>query len=151
MIIINAETCRKGLNLTEEKYAERFERRNLVNKNNWRKIWEYAKEKHENRLGRLNFDENQDRFIRDVERKINNVLHGDIASATINFPEPAARNSNKRQRMEAEDENQLSGAERERLNYLEERNAELERKLQNFTILENLFREEGRRGNRFTF
>ena len=152
MIIINAELCRKGLNLTEENYAERFRKKNLVKKTNWRKIWNFAKEKHEKNLGKLSFNDNQQPFIRDVERKINSVLCGDSETVTINFPEPEPRNSNKRQRMDGEERiNPLSGEERERLNYLEERNAELERKLQNFTVLENLFKEEGRRGNRFTY
>ena len=152
MIIINAEICRKGLDITEEKYTERLQRKNLANKNNWRKIWNYAKQKHQQRLGQLPFDDNQQPFIRNVELKINAILCGNSDSVTIEFPEPVPRNSNKRPRREEGNQpNPLSNQERERLNYLEERIAELERKLQNFTVLENLFKEEGRRGNRFTY
>lgn len=148
MIVINNETCRKALKLSEERYQERKWRRNLVNKTSWSIVWKYAKEKHENLLGSIaeHLNENDRRVMVNIERQINRVLNSDQDQAIIEFDQPSARHSDKRQRI-GED----GGARTEREVYLEARVAELEAKLQNFTILENLFKEENRRGNRFTY
>ena len=103
--------------MTKENFEYRMKKKNLVTKTNWRKIWDYAKRNHEKRLGPLQFNDNQQHFIREVERQINHVLCG-VSSVTITFPEPEARNAYKRPRVEEENQNPLSVTERERMVYL---------------------------------
>ena len=151
MIIIKNELCRKALGLSTENWEERKFRKNLVNRNNWRKIWEFAREQHEKIFGDISnkLNLNERRVMLAIERDINSVLNDTKPEAIIKFDEPAPRTSQKRPRIDVEPN--VQGAHSDREAYLEARVEELETKLRNFTVLENLFKEEGRRGNRFTY
>ena len=119
MIIIKNELCRKALGLSTENWEERKFRKNLVNRNNWRKIWEFAREQHEKIFGDISnkLNLNERRVMLAIERDINSVLNDTKPEAIIKFDEPAPRTSQKRPRIDVEPN--VQGAHSDREAYLE--------------------------------
>ena len=96
MIIITPEICRKGLNLSEFDFNQRMARKNLArHDSNWQKIWTYAKERHERRLGSIRdqFDDTTTLARQDIKRKITKVLNGSpLEKIEFNSQESNKRN-----------------------------------------------------------
>ena len=149
MIIITPEICRKGLKLSVEEFNHKRERKNLARTDSdWRKIWSYAKEKHESRIGSIRdqFDDSTRRNQLYLQRKIEKVLRGSEREQ-IEFDSQ----SQERRSRGSQGNNQPLSPEQREINDLKAEIDRLNERLSNFQVLDDLFKERNRRGNRFEY
>ena len=149
MIIITPEICRKGLKLSENDFNQRMARKNLArHDSNWQKIWTYAKERHESRLGSIRdqFDDTTTIARKDIKRKITKVLNGSPLEK-IEFNSQ----SQERRSRGSQNQSQRLSPEQQEINDLKAQIDQLNERLSNFRVLDDLFKERNRRGNRFEY
>ena len=149
MIIITPEICRKGLKLSEDQFNQKMGKKLLGRYDTeWQQIWAYAKERHESRIGSIRdqFDDTTGNNKQEIKRKIFKALHGSPLEKIEFNSQSQERRSRGSQR-----QNQRLSPEQQEINDLKAQIDQLNERLSNFRVLDDLFKERNRRGNRFEY